>query len=145
MRAAFLLMPVLLCAQSPRELNIITGRGELLQFERDIERLAISEPKIADAVLVSPPLTVPGWSPKGVLPGRKRPGLPGWVFNTELINLTGHPAIVLPAGRHENGVPFGIQIVGPRFAEGLLFGFAEAWERARPWSLTAPGYQPFGE
>ena len=30
------------------------GRGELLQFERDIERVAISEPKIADAVVVSP-------------------------------------------------------------------------------------------
>src|SRR5262245_28702201 len=41
-------------AQSPRVISIISGRGELLQFERDIERLAISEPKIADAVLVSP-------------------------------------------------------------------------------------------
>jgi pilus assembly protein CpaC len=41
-------------AQSPRLISLITGRGELLQFERDIERLAISEPKIADAVLVSP-------------------------------------------------------------------------------------------
>src|SRR5262245_48160539 len=50
--AALLIAPAL--AQSPREMNIITGRGELLQFERDIERLAISEPKIADAVVVSP-------------------------------------------------------------------------------------------
>ena len=35
-------------------ITLVNGRGELLQFERDIERLAISEPKIADAVLVSP-------------------------------------------------------------------------------------------
>src|SRR4051794_39020407 len=41
-------------AQAPREVAIITGRGELLQFERDIERVAISEPKIADAIVVSP-------------------------------------------------------------------------------------------
>jgi pilus assembly protein CpaC len=41
-------------AQSPRLITLINGRGELLEFERDIERLAISEPKIADAVLVSP-------------------------------------------------------------------------------------------
>jgi len=41
-------------AQTPRQLSIILGRGELLQFERDIERVAISEPKIADAVVVSP-------------------------------------------------------------------------------------------
>src|SRR5205814_4200406 len=55
MRAAFvLILHALLYSQAPREMNIVTGRGELLQFERDIERLAISEPKIADAVLVSP-------------------------------------------------------------------------------------------
>src|ERR1700730_5488467 len=41
-------------AQSPKLISLINGRGELLTFERDIERLAISEPKIADAVLVSP-------------------------------------------------------------------------------------------
>ncbi len=41
-------------AQGPRVISLVNGRGELLQFERDIERLAISEPKIADAVLVSP-------------------------------------------------------------------------------------------
>src|SRR5438128_2774053 len=50
--AVLLIAPAL--AQSPRELSIITGRGELLQFERDIERVAISEPKIADAIVVSP-------------------------------------------------------------------------------------------
>src|ERR1700736_3878656 len=44
--------PVL--AQGPRLISLVTGRGELLTFDRDIERLAISEPKIADAVLVSP-------------------------------------------------------------------------------------------
>ena len=49
-----LLTAVIAPAQSPREIAIITGRGELLQFERDIERVAISEPKIADAIVVSP-------------------------------------------------------------------------------------------
>jgi pilus assembly protein CpaC len=41
-------------AQAPKLISLVTGRGELLTFDRDIERLAISEPKIADAVLVSP-------------------------------------------------------------------------------------------
>src|SRR5258706_14022439 len=50
--AALLVPPAM--AQSPREISIVTGRGELLQFERDIERVAISEPKIADAIVVSP-------------------------------------------------------------------------------------------
>src|SRR5262245_55923946 len=40
--------------QSPRAIAISTGPRELVQFERDIERVAISEPKIADAIVVSP-------------------------------------------------------------------------------------------
>jgi len=51
---ALVLSALAVLAQSPRQIMLINGRGELLQFERDIERLAISEPKIADAVLVSP-------------------------------------------------------------------------------------------
>jgi pilus assembly protein CpaC len=36
-----------------RRIVLIEGTGELLQFERDIEKVAIAEPKIADAVVVS--------------------------------------------------------------------------------------------
>ncbi len=38
----------------PRELTLTVGRGELLEFGNDVQRVAISEPKIADAVVVSP-------------------------------------------------------------------------------------------
>jgi pilus assembly protein CpaC len=38
----------------PRDLALMEGRGELLQFQRDIQKLAIAEPKIADAVVISP-------------------------------------------------------------------------------------------
>lgn len=37
-----------------RSFTLVEGRGELLQFERDIQRVVVSEPKIADAVVVSP-------------------------------------------------------------------------------------------
>jgi pilus assembly protein CpaC len=38
----------------PRELTLIAGRGELVQFGADVTRVAVSEPKVADAVVVSP-------------------------------------------------------------------------------------------
>jgi pilus assembly protein CpaC len=38
----------------PRELTLITGRGELLVFDSDIKTVVASEPKIADAIVVSP-------------------------------------------------------------------------------------------
>lgn len=96
-----------------------------------------------DAVLLTPTLTVEGWSPAGVRPGRTEPGLPSSVFNSEPFNITGNPAMSIPAGQHPGGVPFGLQVVGPRYREELVFGFAEAWELARPWPLVAPGYEPF--
>ena len=47
------------CAQTvrsrrPHEIALVEGRGELLQFQNDITRVVISEPKVADAVVVSP-------------------------------------------------------------------------------------------
>ncbi len=51
----------LLCASHPaaadvtrgRDVVLVEGRGELLEFGRDIQRVLVSEPKIADAVVVS--------------------------------------------------------------------------------------------
>lgn len=37
-----------------RDIRLMAGRGELLQFSGDVQRVAIAEPKIADAVVVSP-------------------------------------------------------------------------------------------
>ena len=36
-----------------RSLAITVGKGELLQFDRDVSRVAIAEPRIADAIIVS--------------------------------------------------------------------------------------------
>ena len=97
-----------------------------------------------DTVLLTPLLTVEGWTPEGDLPGSTGGDLPWWVFNTDLLNFSGHPAASLPAGRGPHGVPFGLQVVGPRFGDGVVLGFAAAWEAACPWPLAADGYVPFG-
>lgn len=39
-------------------------------------------------------------------------------------NLTGHPALSVPFGKHSNGLPFGIQIIGKPFDENGLLNFA---------------------
>lgn len=40
-------------------------------------------------------------------------------------NLTGLPAISIPLGTHQNGLPFGIQIMSAKFREDKLFAFAQ--------------------
>ncbi len=37
-----------------RALTVIIGKGDLLEFTNDVQRVAVSEPKIADAIVVSP-------------------------------------------------------------------------------------------
>ena len=65
-------------------------------------------------------------------------------YVTSAQNITGHPALSLPAGNYPSGVPFGLQVTGPRFGDDLLLDVAVRWEQAAPWPTTAPGYEPFG-
>ena len=37
-----------------RDISLVEGRGELLRFQNQISTVVISEPKIADAIVVSP-------------------------------------------------------------------------------------------
>jgi aspartyl-tRNA(Asn)/glutamyl-tRNA(Gln) amidotransferase subunit A len=45
---------------------------------------------------------------------------------TVLANITGHPAISVPAGKHSNGLPFGVQFTGKAFADGELMAFSKS-------------------
>ena len=96
-----------------------------------------------DAVLVTPTRNVAGLLADGTVPGGKG-GLANALANTNPQNVTGHPAISLPAGILAPGIPFGLQVTAPRYREDLLLGLASSWERIAPWPATAPGYAPFG-
>lgn len=50
--------------------------------------------------------------------------------NTCPTDLTGHPSITVPCGTGEAGMPVGLQIIGPRYAERLLYQVAFAFEGA---------------
>jgi len=58
-------------------------------------------------------------------------------------NLTGFPAISVPAGYHASGVTFGLQLTGLPYHEDLLLGMPEMWETAHPWPSTPPDYPAF--
>ena len=43
-------------------------------------------------------------------------------------NLTGNPAISIPIGKHSNGMPFGIQVIGNHFEEKKMLSFSKLLE-----------------
>ncbi len=58
-----------------------------------------------------------------------------WTPFTYPFNLTGQPAASVPCGRASNGLPAGLQIVGPRYADALVLRAARAYEAVAPFPL----------
>jgi aspartyl-tRNA(Asn)/glutamyl-tRNA(Gln) amidotransferase subunit A len=63
---------------------------------------------------------------------------------TNPFNVAGLPAVSLPCGFSRSGLPLGLQIVGPHFAEGLVLAAAHRYEQVTPWHKRRPGLRPGG-
>jgi aspartyl-tRNA(Asn)/glutamyl-tRNA(Gln) amidotransferase subunit A len=61
-----------------------------------------------------------------------------WQGFTPIANLTGQPAISLPSGLTEAGLPVAIQLIGPHLGDGVVLAAAAAYER----SARAAGHWP---
>jgi amidase len=60
-----------------------------------------------------------------------------WMFLTFVITLTGCPAISLPCGLTTEGLPVGLQLVGPPHGDAVLLGAAALVEQALAFRLPA--------
>ena len=56
---------------------------------------------------------------------------------TALFNVTGQPAISVPLGFGDDGLPTGVQLVGQPLGEDPLLQVAAQLEAARPWAAAA--------
>ena len=61
-----------------------------------------------------------------------------WITFTQPYNCTGQPAITLPVGTSADGLPLGVQLVGPPRGELLLLAASAQLEEAMPWRSRRP-------
>ncbi len=57
---------------------------------------------------------------------------------TGVPSLAGLPALSLPVGFDPDGMPVGMQIIGPPFEEGTLFRMGHAYQGETDWHMRAP-------
>ena len=52
-----------------------------------------------------------------------------------ILLVLGLPAVSVPAGKTDNGLPTGFQLVAPPLDEAILFKAARAYEKEKPWNF----------
>ena len=61
-----------------------------------------------------------------------------WYPYTLPFNLSGSPAVTLPCGFASDGLPIGLQLIGPHLGDARLLHAAALYEMAQPWAEKRP-------
>ena len=87
--------------------------------------------------LAMPPVPV-GWESEPDDPWEQFERAVQFTPFTAAFNVTGQPAVSLPLHWTDEGLPIGVQLVGPPLGDALLFRVAAQLEAARPWANRLP-------
>lgn len=91
------------------------------------------------ALLLTPTMPIPAFEAGVDAPaGWPRPTWTAWTPFTYPFNMTQQPAASVPCGFTRDGLPIGLQIVGPRHADGAVLAAAHAFQQATDWHLQRP-------
>ena len=113
----------------------------LAQRARTYLRQQLLETLQSVDVLVTPacPITAPLVGEVELTVGGRREPTVSWLTRCSMpFNLAGLPAVSVPCGFTQAGLPVGLQIVGRPFDESTVLRVADAYERAHPWVESRP-------
>jgi aspartyl-tRNA(Asn)/glutamyl-tRNA(Gln) amidotransferase subunit A len=118
------------------------SREALLEARRELERARRDiVPVFADVdVLLTPttPIAAPTIAELKQNPDLLRPRELLLLRNTRPVNVWGLPAISIPCGFTETGLPIGLQIIAPHWGEARVLQVAHAYEQATAWHKRQP-------
>lgn len=117
--------------------------AEYIQRRRELEeaRRNIHAAFAEVDVLVTPttPMPAPAIADLRVNAEALRPAELKLLRNTRPFNVWGLPAISVPCGFTQGGLPIGLQIAGPPWREDLVLRLAHAYEQATAWHKRRVG------
>ncbi len=112
-----------------------------LEAKRKVEEdFAAAFEKVDAIIAPTSPITAPliGESEVPIAGQRETPVRAELLRLTRPANLAGNPAISIPCGFTPQGLPVGLQLIGPRWGEAQLLSIALAYEQSTAWHHRHP-------
>lgn len=113
----------------------IAGRRELDRLRRAVREVFTGVDLLITPTTPVSPATIADSAQADVRP----PGGVGFSLrNTQPFDIFGLPAISVPCGFTNSGLPIGLQITGPQWGEPAVLALAHAYEQATEWHTRRP-------
>ena len=109
---------------------------QLQRFARQVVEMTESFDVLLTPTYFHPTIRVGEWA--RLSPAQTIEKIIQWIAPCPAFNVSGQPAVSLPAGWDANGVPLGIQLVGRPAEEVTILALAAQIEAARPWVGSRP-------
>lgn len=112
-------------------------------FAGEARRLFARHDVLLAPITAGPPVRIGTWRGRGWLPTML--GVARWMGYANLWNVAGAAAVAVPAGADRDGLPIGLQLVGPAGSEPVLLSVAaqlsslRAQEDQSRWATLAAG------
>jgi amidase len=126
-------------ADSWKATDYLGALDYLRQMARDLVATWSDLDVLLTPTVAQPPLAIGALAPKEGEPAFQwLLNAAQWVPFTPVWNVTGQPAVSLPLHQTPQGLPVGVQLVGPPAGEELLLSLSAQLEAARPWQERRP-------
>ena len=123
----------------------VTGADYALSLRQaEVHRVQVGQLFDEIDLLVTPMTAVEAWphrqTPMEVGGHKLEEGIanPSAIPFSALWNILWNPAASVPCGFSDNGMPLGLQLIGPVNDDPIVFRAARAYELARPWTSERP-------
>jgi aspartyl-tRNA(Asn)/glutamyl-tRNA(Gln) amidotransferase subunit A len=132
------LVEVIRGAGSATTLDIAEAARARRSFQQEAASFFTQFDLLLTPTMAVKPFGVNSKGPPAEVAGRRVSGIMQWTPFTFPFNITGQPAISVPAGWTAEGLPVGLQIAAPWRQDGVVLRAAAAYEAINPWGQHWP-------
>ena len=125
-------------ARSTSSAEYIQAFAEVQKYGRTVAAFCAGYDAVLTPTLALPPVRI-GWVREPEDPWEQHQRAIDFAPFTAPANVAGLPAVSVPFGWSEAGLPVGIQLVASAGDEATLLRLSAQIEEARPWSERRPG------